>query len=207
MRAHAANTGFVKAIGVATRQREIHRQLRYNRVRKASLNGRALMTRRVSPVQAEFARAIVAALIGNWLISMLLHAVAGIDTLYTLATLGLLYSTQSTYHTYRLALDPGYKVPRCRCAGRANDGTETVLRSRASSLAGLPNSLLGAFAYAGVIALHGSGHTTAILPLAGAAALMSIYLGYVMVFKIRATCSTCINLCALNVLILLQVAL
>jgi uncharacterized membrane protein len=207
MRVSAANTGFVRAIGVATRQREIQRQLRYNRVRKAGLRGRGLVQRRVSPVQAEFVKAIVAALIGNWLISLLLHAVAGIDPLYTLATLGLLYSTQSTYHKYRLARDPGYEVPRCRCAGRANDSTETVLRSPASSLAGVPNSLLGALVYAGVIAMQSSGHTTALLPLAGAAALMSIYLAYVMVFRIRATCSTCINLCALNVLILMHVAL
>jgi uncharacterized membrane protein len=207
MRVPADSSGFVKTIGVATRQREIQRQLRYNRVRKASLRSRALVERGVPRMQAEFIRALGAALIGNWVISLLLDAVAGIDPLYTLAALGLVDSTRSTYHKYRLAGDPGYKVPRCRCAGRANDDTETVLRSRASSLAGIPNSLLGALAYAAVIALQASGRTTVILPLAGAAVLTSLYLSYVMVFRIRGLCSTCINLFALNVLILLQVAL
>jgi uncharacterized membrane protein len=207
MRVPDATVGFVSEIAGAARQREIQRQLRHNRMRKAIARARALMGRSVPRVQAEFLRALAAALIGSWLLSLLLHAVAGIDPLYTLSALGLIYSGQSTYHKYRLAIDPGYKVPRCRCAGRVNDDTETVLRSRASSIAGVPNSLLGALAYAALIALQATDHTSAIVALASAAVLLSVYLSYVMTFRIRGLCSTCVSLCAINLLILLNVLL
>jgi uncharacterized membrane protein len=207
MRQTAHHAGFARTIAAGVRQREIQRQLRYNRVRKATTRHRNLLKRKVPPLLEDFAGTIAAALIGCWVIGLLAHTVAGIDPLYTFAALGLFYSTQATYHKYRLAIDPSYKVPRCRCAGRREDNTETVLQSQASLIGRIPNSMLGTVVYSTAIALWALGHTAAIVPLAGGAVLASVYLSYVMVFRIRALCSTCISLCALNILILLNVAL
>ena len=196
-------TAFFTTIAAGARRRELHRQLRVGRMRMATTRSRVAGT----PLAGEFGRAITAALIGCWIISLLLHATVGLDPLFTLAALGLVYSGQASYHKYRLATDPGYKVPRCRCANRLHDRTETVLQSGASSLAGIPNSLLATLVYAAAIGLWASGHRAAIAPIAGVSALVGLYLSYVMVFRIRGLCSTCISLCALNILILLEVVL
>jgi uncharacterized membrane protein len=189
---------FAREIAASARQREVKRQLRHNRLRKAAVRVRG---RAVPPLMAEFGSAWTAALLGCWIIALAL-TLLGVAPLYTIAALGLLYSGQASYYGYRLARDPGYKVPRCRCAGARNDSTETVLRSPASSIAGVPNSLLSTFCYVATVALRASGGAAAIVPVAGAAVLISVYLSYVMVFRIRALCATCVSLSALNVLIL-----
>lgn len=66
---------------------------------------------------------------------------------------------------------------------------------------------LSAFVFSAVIVLHASGNTAPIVLLAGAAVLTSLYLSYAMVFRIRALCPTCVSLCALNILILLEAVL
>jgi uncharacterized membrane protein len=201
-----ARPSLVTAIVTDVRQREIRRQLAFNGIRKGALAGKNYLANRVSAPFAEFATAMGAALLGAFVLSLLLGSVAGIAPMFTLVALGLMYSAQATYHQYRLHIDPDYKVPRCRCAGGRRDDTETVLRDRASSFAGIPNSALSILGYLAVLGLMITHHPAAVLPLAVGVALLSGYLSYVMVFRIRALCNTCINLCALNFLILARVA-
>jgi len=199
--------GFVAVIAANVKQRETRRQLAANQMRKAVRSTTSSLVGRVPALWGEFGTVMLAALIGCWVISWLLKVVAGIPSIYTLATLGLFYSGQSTYHKYRLQVDPNYQVPRCRCARRESDQTEAVLRHRASSIAGIPNSLLGAILYATLIGLRATSHLGAVLPLAVIAVLVGGYLSYVMLFRIRALCLTCVSLSAINVLILVTAVL
>ena len=54
-----------------------------------------------------------------------------------------------------------------------------------------------------LVAVSGDCHNAAIA-LAVSAALASAYLGYVMVARLRSLCATCVNVAAVNVLILIQ---
>ncbi len=203
----AGQGGFVRAVAANARQRELQRQLRYNKLRRAAAQPKGLLASKVPPLLDEYVRASLTASIGCWVIGLLLSATPGIHPLYTFASLGLVYSSQSTYHKYRLANDPHYKVPRCKCASRRHDDSEKVLRSRASTIAGVPNSLLGALVYAAAIVFVAMGHTIMLVPLAALAVLTSVYLAHAMVFKIGGLCSTCVTLGALNLLVLLYAAL
>lgn len=193
---------FVAAVSENVRQREVRRQLTFNQMSKGVVAGKGYLARRFSSIPAEFAMAILAALVGSGAISLFLWAVAGIVPVYTLAALGLACSGLATYHKYRLHIDPNYKVPRCRCAGARRDDTDAVLRHQASSVAGVPTALFGVFGYLALLALLVAGRPAAALPLAVGVAILSAYLAYVMVYRIRALCPTCINICALNFLIL-----
>ena len=179
------------------RERDVRRQLLYNRFRKAGL-------RLVPPLLREFLKMVTASLIGYWVIAELLAYVSGPRPLYTLTVLALVYSLQATYYKYRLSLDPGYRIPSCNCAGSGNDDTETVLRSRHGAVLKIPTSVLGALLYAALLVLIYMNERDAALPLAILAVVGSVYLSYVMVAKIASLCTTCINVAALNVLILLQ---
>jgi uncharacterized membrane protein len=101
-------------------------------------------------------------------------------------------------------VDPGYKIPKCRCPGRRNDNTEIVLRSRESAILRVPNSVLGIVLYAALLVLVSVKHTGAAMPVAAGAVLASGYLSYLMVGEIRGMCGNCINVAAVNVLILWQ---
>ena len=179
------------------REREVRRQLLHNRLRKAGL-------RLVPALLREFLKMMTASLIGYWIIAELLAYVSGPRPLYTLTVLALVYSLQATYYKYRLSVDPGYRIPRCNCAGSGNDDTETVLRSRHSAVLKVPNSVLGALLYAALLVLVYINERDAALSLAILAVVGSVYLSYVMVAKIASLCTTCVNVAALNVLILLQ---
>jgi uncharacterized membrane protein len=101
-------------------------------------------------------------------------------------------------------VDPGYKIPKCRCAGRGDDNTETVLKSRQSAILRIPNSVLGVAVYIAFLLSVYLGHTGTAMSLAVVAVLASAYLSYIMVVKIAGLCANCINVAALNVLILWQ---
>lgn len=117
------------------------------------------------------------------------------------AALGLVFSLQVTHHAYRLAKDPAYTVRRCNCGGSRQDDTKAVLTSRAGTIAGLPVSWLGAAVYAALLITASSGQVGAERALAVTGVLASAYLAFVMVARIGALCTTCINVAALNVLI------
>jgi uncharacterized membrane protein len=79
-----------------------------------------------------------------------------------------------------------------------------VLKSSASAIVGIPNSLLGAAIYSVLLVLIYSGYMGTAQLVAAAGVLVSASLAFVMIVRIGALCSTCINIAALNVLIVWQ---
>lgn len=187
----------MSTISQRIREREIQRQIRYNRIRKAVVG-------RLPTLLPEFVKMLLASVLGFGIIAELLRYFADVRPLYVLPALGLVYSMQASFYNYKLAVDPGYKIPKCRCAGAANDKTEVVLQSSESAILRIPNSVLGTALYAALVLLVYVQHDVAAMLLAIVAGLGSVYLSYVMVGKIASLCPICINIAALNVLILLQ---
>lgn len=181
------------------RERELRRQIRYNNLRKAVVS-------RLPTALQEFLQTVGGALLGFLIVAELLSYFAGVNPLYTLSALGTLYSMQASYYKYKLSVDPAFTVPRCKCAGVANDKTEAVLRSSESAIFGLPNSALGSLLYPALFVLVYLGHEHLALPLGLLAVVGSAYLSYVMVVRLASLCSICVNIAALNVLILWQLA-
>src|SRR5918994_801160 len=122
----------MSAISRRAREREIRRRLLHNRIRKAVVG-------RLPAVLPDFLQMLVGTLIAFWILAAVSSYFADVKPLYTLSVLGLLYSLQVTYYKIRLAADPTFTVPKCRCAGRASDQTEIVLRCRESAVLGIPN--------------------------------------------------------------------
>ena len=191
----ARQAGWLSQISRRVREREIRRQILYNRLGNQ-------VAHRFPTLLPEFLKMLLGSLIGFWIITALLAYIPHAQPLYTLPLFGLLFSLQATYYKYRLARDPGYKIPKCRCPGRENDNTEAILRSRESSILRLPNSILGVVVYVALLILVHWKHTDAAMWLAVAALLASAYLSYVMVARIRSLCANCVNVAALNVLML-----
>jgi uncharacterized membrane protein len=206
--AHSQQAGTIGALSRRVREREMLRQLRYNGARKAAIRGRSAvrnyLAARTPALAREFLGTLLGALVGFLVIAELLAHVAGVSEIYTFSAFGLVYSLQSTYYKYRLAVDPGFKIPSCRCARRGADGTEGVLRSRYSAILGIPNSVYAAAYFVAVPVLAGVAGSRAALPLAVVAIAASSYLSYIMLAKIRSLCATCISIAALSALILWQ---
>jgi uncharacterized membrane protein len=191
----ARQAGWRSQISRRVREREVRRQILYNRLRRYA-------GERVPAVPLEFVKMLAGSLVGFWIITALLAYIPHARPLYTLPLFGLLFSLQATYYKYRLARDPGFKIPKCRCPGREGDDTEAILRSRESAILKIPNSLLGVVAYVALLFLVHSQRADAAMWLAAAAVLGSAYLSYVMVARIRSLCANCVNVAALNLLIL-----
>ncbi len=184
------------------------RQLRYNGARKAAIRGRSAvriyLTTRTPALAQEFLGTLLGALVGFLVIAELLAHFAGVSQIYTFSAFGLLYSLQSTYYKFKLAADPGFKIPSCRCARRGADGTEGILQSRHSATLGIPNSVYAAVFFVAVPVLAAVADSRAALPLAVVAVAASSYLSYIMLARIRSLCATCISIAALSALILWQ---
>jgi uncharacterized membrane protein len=191
--------GWWQAISRRVRERDTDRQLLYNRLRKASRSGR-----RFPALLPEFLQVLLGTVLAFWIIASLLSYFFHAQALYTYAALGLIYSLRATYHKYRLSVDPNYTIRRCKCGGVTNDRTETVLKSAQSAVLGVPNSVLGAAFYCALLFLAYAGYTVPALVLAVLAVAASIQLAHVMVWRIGALCTNCINISALNLLILWQ---
>jgi uncharacterized membrane protein len=187
-------------------ERDIERQLLYNRVRKVSIG--SYLARHVPggipALLPEFLKTLLGTLLAFLIITSLLSYFFHAQPVYTLAAFGLLYSLQATYYKYKLSVDPGYKIPHCKCAGAGKDSTEIVLRSRESAFLRIPNSAFGALLYAALVPLVYTDYVGAAILLAILALLASTYLAYVMVVRIGGLCSNCINVFTVNVLILWQ---
>jgi uncharacterized membrane protein len=65
----------------------------------------------------------------------------------------------------------------------------------------------GLVLYTTLLVLLSLQHRAAAEALAVVGVLVSVYLGYSMVVRIRALCPTCVSIAALNVLILVQLVL
>jgi len=152
----------------------------------------------------EYVKMLFGSLLGFGIVAELLRSFTDVNPLYVLTLFGLLYSLQASFYKYKLAVDPTYEVPKCGCAGAANDKTEVVLRSSASSILGIPSSVLATVLYVVVLLLVYLQHDSAAMLPAILAVAGSIYLGYVMVVRLAGLCPTCVNIAALNVLILVQ---
>jgi uncharacterized membrane protein len=203
----ASDAESLNAISQRVHEREIRRQVLANRIRK-SLRSDYLphyVASRIPPLLPELIKLMIGSFFAFWLIGKLFDYVFHASPLYTFAVLGLIYSVQATYYKYRLSLDPGYKIPRCGCAGFRDDNTEKVLTSSQSSIWRIPNSVVGIVLYSTLIVLAYFRHTDPARLVAFVALVVSAYLTYLMVVKIGSLCINCINVSALNVLILLQV--
>ncbi len=203
----ASHARWLSEISRRVREREKRRQILYNDVRKTSVAHNYLgsgVADCIPVLLPEFMKMMIGALLAFWIIGKLLEYIFHVSPVYTFAVFGFIYSVQATYYKYRLAVDPGYKIPKCRCAGLRDDNTEEVLKSRESAIMKVPNSALGAVFYSTLLVLAHSKHTDAVRLVTFVALAASAYLSYVMVVKIRALCVNCIHISALNVLILLQ---
>lgn len=204
----ASHAGWLSAISRRVRERERRRQILYNQVRKASVPHGYLgsdVAGRIPVLLLDFIMMMTGSLLAFWIIGKLLEYVFHASPLYTFAGFGLIYSVQATYHKYRLSVDPGYKIPKCRCTGLRHDNTEEVLKSRESAILRVRNSVLGVVFYFTLLVLAYLKHTDAVRLVAFVALGVSAYLSYLMVIKIGSLCINCINISALNVLILLHV--
>lgn len=185
----------MSSISRNVQEREVRRQLRQNAVRKYVVD-------RAPALLPEYLKLVLGALIAFWVIARLLAFIPGVTPVYALVGFGLFYSLQTTYYKVKLSSDPGYRIPRCRCAGQRYDDTEAVLRSRESALLKIPNAVLGSALYVALAVLIHLNHGNAAIALGAVAVLLSAYLGYVMVVKITSLCPNCVNVAALNVLVL-----
>ena len=186
-------------------EREHRRQILHNNVRKAvSSSLGEYLGEHIPVIVQEFSKMMLGSLAALWVLGRVLAYLAHANALYAWSALGLIFSVQAAYHKYRLARDPDYKIPRCKCAGRRNDHTEAVLRSRHSAILKVPNSWLGVAFYPGLFVTAYLHHTGAAILLAVAGVAVSAYLSYVMIARIGGLCANCINTAALNVLILIQ---
>lgn len=188
------------------RARDVERVLLYDRSRRRALQ--AWLATQASPSAALFAeyfKTLLGAVLGFWLLAWPATAWLDVSRGSVYAVLGLVFSLQVTHHKVRLARDPGYTVRRCNCGGSRADRTEVVLASHTADVGGVPVSLLGAALYAAVLLTMATGQPDAVRALAVLGLLASGYLGWVMVTRIGALCSTCINVAALNVLLVVHV--
>ena len=184
---------------------DVERLLWYNRSRSATVAA-YVATRsrgRFPELLPEFLKVLLGSMIGFWLIAAAL-SLFGAQPLYTYAAMGIMFSLQAAHYRRQLARDPDFRVRRCNCAGARRDSTEDVLKSSASTILGMPNSTLAVMLYGGLLALLQAGYAGAALSASILALLVSSYLAWVMITRVRGLCSTCINITALNCLILWQ---
>jgi uncharacterized membrane protein len=179
------------------REREVRRQMLAIRIRRATIA-------RVPALAPELLKMTAASMIGYWIIASLLAYVGGPQTVYTLTAIALLFSLRATYYKYKLAADPEFRLPKCGCGGTDHDDTQAVLTSRQSATLGMPNSLLAIFIYTALLVSLALHHRAPATMLAAAAVAGGLYLSYVMINVIKRLCTTCINIAALNVAILIE---
>ena len=198
--------GWWSEIRRRARERDVERLVWYNGTRKATLAAwmRARASGRFPELLPEYIKVLLGAMLGFWLIALALSYFFGAQKVYTYAVLAIVFSLQASYYKRQLAKNPDFKVRRCNCGGARKDSTEQVLKSSASTIMGIPNSTLAALLYGLLLVMIYTGHARIALFASAIAVLVSGYLAYVMITRVRGLCSTCINIAALNCLILWQ---
>jgi uncharacterized membrane protein len=203
----AAQQGWWDSIARRAGERDRRRQILYNDVRKAVLHRNVIaqfVEEYIPEIVGEFFKMIAGSLIGFWVIGKLLAYVFHVNSLYTFSVLGLVFSVQATYYKYRLSANPDFKIPKCKCSGHRADSTTTVLQSGQSALLGIPISMLGAVFYAALVMLSYFRHPEGVAFLVVGGVAVSAYLSYGMVSKIGGLCANCVNVAALNILLLIR---
>jgi uncharacterized membrane protein len=181
---------------VSVRETELRSLLLQQRLRNAG--------RRLPPAFRDFARMLAAAAVGFGILTELLAWLTPVEPMPALAALALLFAAQATSYAIKLARDPDYEVPGCGCGTSVNDDSTAVLRSPQSRILGVPISAYGVLLYAGLLAVALADLQALTVVLALAAGFVSLCLGYVMVARLASVCTLCVNVAALNLLILLQ---
>jgi uncharacterized membrane protein len=191
----------LRSIAGLARERDIERQVQQAR------GGRALRraASRIPEVLREYVRMLAAATAGYWVLAEGLSWVTGAEVTYLLLGLAMLFAAQATSYKIKLSRDPSYEISGCGCGAGGTDGSGAVLTSRYSALLGLPVSVLALVLYAALAAALAGGESAVAVAVAVAAVVASAYLGHAMVARIGAVCSICINIAALNVLLLLHI--
>src|SRR5271169_4367034 len=133
-------TGWRNTIARRVQEREVRRQILFNRGRKITHKYlRRLVPKRPTTLGGEFLRMWLGSLAAFWIIAKLLAYLPHVNSEIVLLLFGLLFSMQASYYESKLSRDPNYKIPRCgACSSRKDDNTETVLRSSDSALLGIP---------------------------------------------------------------------
>ena len=181
---------------MSVRETELKSILLQQRLRNAG--------RRLPQPLREYLRMLAAAAVGFGVIAALLAWLTPVEPLHSLPALALLFSAQATSYAVRLARDPDFEVPGCGCGTSVNDDSTTVLRSPQSRALGIPISAYGVLLYAGLLTAVVADVPAVAVALALAAGLASLSLGFVMVARLASVCTLCVNVAALNLLILLQ---
>ena len=181
---------------MSARESELRTLLLQQRLRNAG--------RRLPPALRDVARMLAAAALGFGLLTELLAWLTPVEPLPALTGLALLFSAQATSYSVKLARDPDYEVPGCGCGTSVNDDSTAVLRSPQSRILGIPTSAYGVLLYTGLLVAVVADLPAATVGLALAAGLASLLLGYVMVVRLASVCTLCVNVAALNLLILIQ---
>ena len=176
------------------REQEIQRQIRYNRVRRA-------VRTRMPALLPDYCRMLFGSVVGLGIGVWLLQRFAELDPRYVLPSIGFVYSAQAASYKMKLARDPDFKVPNCGCSGAVNDRTKAVLLSRQSTILRVPNGVFGLGLYTAVVLLVHQHHAPYAAALAIVGLLASAYLGHAMIVRIGGLCSTCVNIAAVNVLL------
>lgn len=187
---------------MSAREAEIRALLQQQR----ALNAFRRALRRLPRALGDYARLFASGLVGFGLLTALVGWLTPAEPLHVLPALALLFSGQAASYTVRLARDPEFTVPGCGCGVDVSDDTATVLRSREGKLLGVPSAFLGVGLYAALLAAVAAGADAAVVALALVAAATSAYLGYAMVVRLASVCSLCVNVAALNLLLLLHLA-
>jgi hypothetical protein len=201
------SAGWSRRIAKRVRERDVRRQLLYNNARK-NLSGAFFLGGRISElmpeIAAEYVKATLAAMAAFWLIAWGLHWAFDVDAIVCYALFGMIYTLRSSYYSHRLRRDPNFKIPRCACAKRSHhENSEQVLTTTTGIIRWMPVSVPAALFYALLLTPWTRHYPTALPVVAATACLVTLRLGYLMVFRIRSLCSNCISLGALNWLILL----
>ena len=162
---------------------------------------------RLPQALGDYLRLLVSSVVGLGILTAIVAWLSPAEPLLILSALGLLFSGQAASYSVRLARDPDFTVPGCGCGVDVADDTATVLRSREGKLVGVPSPFLGVVLYTGLLGAVALDSSAAVVALAVVAGLTSAYLGYVMVVRIASVCSLCVSVAAINLLLLLHLAL
>ncbi len=196
---------FRATIGDRVKQRDVELQLLHNRWRRTMTGMMEGVGRRFAlpSLLPDYLKMFAGSALGFWIIAWFI-ALAGVPSTWTYLAFGLMYAGQATWYGHKLAEDPTFTIPKCGCAAGAKDDAETVLNSKSSRLLGVPNAVWALLLYAGIAAFLIGNQPLEARIAAAVAVIASAALAVVMTVRLRALCTTCVNMAAINVLLLWQ---
>jgi vitamin-K-epoxide reductase (warfarin-sensitive) len=122
-----------------------------------------------------------------------------LHTLFTLAIIGFLISVYAYMTEEKIKKDPNFK-PACDLSDRIS--CSKPLKSEYANLFYISNTIAGILFYAFLAVLAFFNMAAALFYAAIAACVASVYLAYLLYFKIGALCLICTSLYIVNALLL-----